>query len=459
MADGCCEPDKELSDDDEPDRSSDDRLGDLVTCVWFMDPAAIIEPVVEAAFRGDACGFEEDGDAERRFLMEGDAGDGVAACERDFAGLCDLIIKRPGTSDVDADVAPAIRGGGEGELHFKFNVEMDDDDDRERGPRADDLDEAAHARLKRPSNVDENGNEIFLDTKRAKTNVWLVKVPDFVAKAWAGIEKEGVELGRLRVYSQPKVQNQPGTSSRQPPAHSNPKVSLHLPPNAHWSEKLPKKFNLNFIHSPSTPSVNPSSKAPTGPQQSTYVFGEDSEGRAREVSGKIVHEGTLSAVIDQDYRDVMKRRANAETARKKVVQRIDEKMGKKIMAAGSSNVAAGAGDKGIFGVAPKKSLDKRERMAEPDLINLLFELFREVEYNSFKTLQDKTNQPQMYLKEVVKKICIQHTKGTYNGFYSLKPEYVAAKAEDAAAAASASGSGVKNEEEMDDDDDDLDDLE
>jgi transcription initiation factor TFIIF subunit beta len=48
---------------------------------------------------------------------------------------------------------------------------------------------------------DENGKELFLETKKMGTSIWLVKVPTFVAEKWNGIDKEGVELGKLRIYT------------------------------------------------------------------------------------------------------------------------------------------------------------------------------------------------------------------------------------------------------------------
>ncbi|KAJ3283813.1 hypothetical protein HDU76_008396, partial [Blyttiomyces sp. JEL0837] len=53
--------------------------------------------------------------------------------------------------------------------------------------------------FKRPSNFDENGDEIFLETKKSAKKVWLVKVPAFIAEKWNSIDKAGVNLGTLDI--------------------------------------------------------------------------------------------------------------------------------------------------------------------------------------------------------------------------------------------------------------------
>ncbi|KAJ3211912.1 hypothetical protein HDU67_004184 [Dinochytrium kinnereticum] len=274
------------------------------------------------------------------------------------------------------------------------------DDERDRGPQ---LDDDVEAPVKRPSHYDEHGEEVFLDTKRLKTSIWLVKVPEFVMKEWGKVEKEGAELGRLRVYSQ-------GTN----PPSKKQKVTLHLPNEAKWASNLPKDYVLDLL--------------PSGPsQQNTFVFGEDDEGRAREISGKVVHEATMRPLTDNSYREIMKRRREEANSKRKNIAIIHHKDGKKVMAVGSANVATQGNAQGEFNLSQKRTtLDKRERIPKEELINQIFEAFKESSYYSFKELLERLKQPQTYLKEVINEVCVLMKKGEEHGKYALKPEFQSA---------------------------------
>ena len=72
----------------------------------------------------------------------------------------------------------------------------------------------------------------------------------------------------------------------------------------------------------------------------------------------------------------------------------------------------------------KVVLDKRERMPRNDLLNLLFRLFQEQPMYNLKALEEKTQQPTAWLKELLNETCILNKKGPNTGSYQLKPEYL-----------------------------------
>ncbi|KAJ3101225.1 hypothetical protein HDU97_001576 [Phlyctochytrium planicorne] len=308
---------------------------------------------------------------------------------------------------------------------------MSDDEREHRGPHIEDLDMDTGP-VKRPSNYDEHGEEVFLDTKKLKTSVWLVKIPEFVMREWEKFDKPGEELGRLSVYPMSQTSG---------PANKKQKVTLHLPKDAPWTEKIPHDYILDLL--------------PSGPsQQNTFVFTEDSEGRARAVSGRVVHEATMRPFQDARYREVMKmRRVEAEN-KKKNIAFMELKDGKKVMQVGSSNVSTMGNAAGEFNLSQKRTtLDKRERLPKEELINQIFAVYKENEYYYFKELVERLKQPQAYLKEVVNEVCDLVKKGEEHGKYALKADY----RNIGAGAIGGSSSGVKVEDLDDlDDDDDLD---
>lgn len=68
-------------------------------------------------------------------------------------------------------------------------------------------------------------------------------------------------------------------------------------------------------------------------------------------------------------------------------------------------------------------VDKRERLPRGDLLNAIFALYQVNQYYTLKELTEKTQQPQIWLKEVLNEVCDFHRKGPNVQKYELKPEY------------------------------------
>jgi transcription initiation factor TFIIF subunit beta len=62
-------------------------------------------------------------------------------------------------------------------------------------------------------------------------------------------------------------------------------------------------------------------------------------------------------------------------------------------------------------------------MARDDLLNLIFSSFAKYEHWTLKALVEHTQQPQMWLKEVLLDVAQLNKRGPYLGTYSLKPEF------------------------------------
>lgn len=59
------------------------------------------------------------------------------------------------------------------------------------------------------------------------------------------------------------------------------------------------------------------------------------------------------------------------------------------------------------------------RLPRNQLLDLLFQLFREQPRWSFKPLRERTQQPEVYLKEVLNEIAVLHRSGEHNGMWEL----------------------------------------
>ena len=63
------------------------------------------------------------------------------------------------------------------------------------------------------------------------------------------------------------------------------------------------------------------------------------------------------------------------------------------------------------------------RMPRNQLLDALFSLFREREQWPIKLLREKTQQPEVYLKEVLSEIASLHRSGEFNGMWELMPSF------------------------------------
>ncbi|KAJ3031496.1 UNVERIFIED_CONTAM: hypothetical protein HDU68_003437 [Siphonaria sp. JEL0065] len=275
-----------------------------------------------------------------------------------------------------------------------------------------------------------------IDSSTVATQAWLVKVPKFVKEHWDKVgDKPGVQLGTLRVYH-PK----PGRVSK------TPQISLHLPHNPlpglsdFWTDGVPKNFNLNITNTD---------------VKSSYVFTtNEQQDSVGSFSATVVHEATVTPVIDAEYKALSKKRQEDESKKRKNVETIDLVTAKKAMRVGHSNVAhvhdsiikpAATSVAAVTGKSAQQ--EKRERMERSDLISYVLMqggsepsrasviyargsslstiiiLFNEHAYWKFSDLIEKTQQPQAWLKQVLNDVAEIVKTGPYHGLYELKKEY------------------------------------
>jgi transcription initiation factor TFIIF subunit beta len=96
-------------------------------------------------------------------------------------------------------------------------------------------------------------------------------------------------------------------------------------------------------------------------------------------------------------------------------------------------------------------------MAQNELLDKIFECFREYNYWSMKAFRAKLEQPEAYLRETLEKIAVLAKSGPFSAHWSLKPENRLGSYE-GANDAMAPDAGLVEESDtgMDDDDEDED---
>lgn len=101
---------------------------------------------------------------------------------------------------------------------------------------------------------------------------------------------------------------------------------------------------------------------------------------------------------------------------------------------------------------PKKGETvKAARIPKDQLLDLIFECFRQYQYWPMKALRQKTQQPDAYLRQVLEEVAVLIKSGRFANNYALSDAYKdkSADAKEEAAAA-AEGDDDDEEEEMED---------
>ena len=241
---------------------------------------------------------------------------------------------------------------------------------------------------------------------------------------WSKFDAEGVQLAKIRIYDVP-----PGAA---------PRIIVLVPSDDGGDDDIYELDMVNQdVHNQVV--VAERAKAPSG------------GGRARTtiMTGKVKHECNLRPRMTGRYeRRLAARGAAAKNEKAVRVGLMDGakagRGGGKMLSSGISS-AAGFADLtvrhprispldfdltgGFFfsqrtKVKPQKGqYERMARMPRNQLLDALFALFREREQWPIKLLREKTQQPEVYLKEVLSEIATLHRSGEFNGTWELMPSF------------------------------------
>ncbi|CAL5867273.1 uncharacterized protein PFLUO_LOCUS1488 [Penicillium psychrofluorescens] len=315
-----------------------------------------------------------------------------------------------------------------------------------------------------------------LEFSQSGQNVWLSRLPRQLWEHWAHLDDdEEVEIGTVR------IEGEPGDLKR---------VSLRLhdrPDN----RDIPKDYTLqqqtitaeNKSHLTSNTYVFTEKDIPGADTNNAAVFGEarsalyeamKREARRRErnkkwepyvrktvpkhtaLVGRASEEFNCLPVENEEFRLISEKRALEALKPKRETVFIDKLPGKLLQSRHALPL-----DRGTFvqqAGRPSKAKaqeNKSTRMPQNELLDHIFECFRNYRYWPFKTLKARLRQPEAYLKQTLEMVAHLVKSGDFAMTWELKPE---AK-ESSYAANSASYVNAKEElppgldEQFDSDDD------
>lgn len=260
-----------------------------------------------------------------------------------------------------------------------------------------------------------------MDTTNSERKLWLVKMPIAVAKKWRdacqqamqGQDSVGPELGRVRMGE--------GTTAE---ATQDRKLLLTGP----MMVDVPiKEYDMRCHTSDMLP---------------MHVFAQGQNGTIS-VKGKITQKydlnvnrgvGVTKVCLDDTYRRLNRERHEAAATKTRVMQVIDDPR------------EAKKGLKPIQGALKRKlpvkeESQKRVRSERDELERALFRLFERRPHWTFTQLQRETDQPAVWLKEVLAGVAVLNKKGPYKDQWEVKKEYRRANSAAAAVEGGATAGG------------------
>ncbi|EGC32441.1 hypothetical protein DICPUDRAFT_38380 [Dictyostelium purpureum] len=238
--------------------------------------------------------------------------------------------------------------------------------------------------------MSEDTNEALreINTDNADNQVWLIKVPKFLSEHWNGIGKG--EIGKIHIKGGDNVNFY----------FYIIKITLSI-------SGLSENNEFQLMTSANNLETQP-----------LKIFSEDSD-------GSLALEGNIGLRCDikidvqsSSYRELMKTRHTKYNTKTRMTKVIDDKELFTPAIFNPNRVQVST-----TGLGKRKTTDKKEKLPEDEVIDLIFDAFRNKSYWDLKGLEAETGQPKGYLKQVLEKVCILNKRGAHNHLYELKSEF------------------------------------
>jgi len=276
-----------------------------------------------------------------------------------------------------------------------------------------------------------------VDLTNQKRDVWLVKVPKYIADRWES-SADGTNVGTIQIRprigpgSGPEVSfklSEAVAKERSEAEQDSKNSSFHV-----WSttnQEIPSDYRLEFMKPQVMKTQHLAVLSQTTIQGLDPVKEEEGGGGkdgAPSVSKKLSVEGKVSCRAEcktqvgkgggkaLDLYSRLKREAllkPQQTARK--VQKINKLVKTYKPVANHAN-----------NIAYAKKLKKEGKHTREDkstVMEVLFHLFEKHQYYNIKDLVRETRQPITYLKTILNEVCRYNVKNPHKNMWELKPEF------------------------------------
>ncbi|XP_010253576.1 PREDICTED: general transcription factor IIF subunit 2 [Nelumbo nucifera] len=248
--------------------------------------------------------------------------------------------------------------------------------------------------------MDDQCSKAELETGRADRSVWLMKCPTMVSRSWQSHAPSDStrHLAKVVLSVDPLRPNDD---------NSSPQFTMELVGNEPGNG--PKCYSLDM-----SKDFIP-----------MCVFSETSQGRVA-MEGKVLHKFDMKPHNENigDYGKLCRERTNKYMVKTRQIQVIDNDRGVHMRPMPGMVGLLTSGSKDKKKTVPVKGSDlKRSRRDRGEMEEIMFKLFERQPNWTLRQLIQETDQPEQFVKDILKDLCIYNNKGSNQGTYELKPEY------------------------------------
>jgi len=252
-----------------------------------------------------------------------------------------------------------------------------------------------------------------VDCSRAAQEVWLVKVPKYLAEAWKSSDTPSGIVGTIRI---------PLASSANQSVRFE--LSEQLAARGVGSVDIPREHRMVMSDVAARQSMGLFSE--TYPEDTTTTpdaANEDATAAAvaPPVIERIAFEGRVAKRADcrpiENRNYVQLKKAAFERAS------VPQRQVKQIKTLITTYKPVSEHAITAEPERKRKEEGKRVRAAKEDVLELLFGAFERHQYYSLKDLVHLTQQPVVHLKAILKDVCEYNVKNPHKNMYELKSEY------------------------------------
>ncbi|KAK6933324.1 TFIIF beta subunit, HTH domain [Dillenia turbinata] len=263
------------------------------------------------------------------------------------------------------------------------------------------------------SNRNQSSGSSFVDTSKADRAVWLLKCPNVVSRSFkTNLNSSSSDSASTPLVAKVIVSVDPLRNNDDD--DSSPQFTMELA--GHTSGDTPKRYSMNMFKD-----FLPMS-----------VFSESSQGKIA-LEGKVLNKFDMKPHDDniESYGKLCRERTKKYMTKNRQIKVLDDDKGINMrpMPGMSSFIVSGfvvltttlSLDKKKLPV--KSSETKRTRRNRGEMEAIMFKLFERQPYWTLRQLIHETDQPEQFLKDILKDLCVYNNKGANQGSYEIKPEY------------------------------------
>lgn len=265
-----------------------------------------------------------------------------------------------------------------------------------------------------------------LNTTNLSQSLWLVKVPAFLAEAWADAKQDEV-LGSLMVGLKPSTK----TQAKQQPVKQ---MIIRLDPNRPNHHTIPEQYTLDEVKTSAATDDN-----------TVLAFNVDPTTKEFSIEGTVTKSMLMKPPLSSEYHSVVQRRSMALANRREVAVADPHELEKAAKQSCTIEFLSS-----VRGDLKRKASSKTStELDSASLRSRMFEAFALEERQPFDAIlamcRDVTGfTREQDLRDLLDKYALYHSKGPYRGLWELKSQFrdhQAQAAENPASSSSSSASG------------------